>query len=106
MVDFPRFSSVLKTESKLQIKRPGKSIEDNFDWQEDIISKIREWAFNSKINSLEAFRSFDKDFDGLISKQDMISSLQEYCLIKPEDLTQVRMDRLFRLLSFYKTETI
>ena len=68
--------------------------------------RIKTWCRASKINSLEAFRSFDQDFDGLISKDDMAKSLQKYLLMKPEEIVDTRLDRLFRLLSFYKTEMI
>ena len=71
-----------------------------------MIAGIKRWVKSSKINSLEAFRSFDQDFDGLISKDDMAKSLQKYLLMKPEEIVDTRLDRLFRLLSFYKTEEI
>lgn len=58
----------------------------------------------SKLTALEAFRSFDQDFDGLISKEDMAISLQKFLKVRPEEILNSRMDRLFRILSFYKTE--
>jgi len=60
----------------------------------------------SKINSVEAFRCFDKDFDGLISKKDMELSLIEFLEVKKEDISHIKLDRLFKLLSFYKTDMI
>ena len=81
-------------------------MEDSFVWQEHVISLIRQWAKSSKLNSLEAFRCFDKDFDGLISKSDMRQSLTEYLMMKPEDILDTRLDRLFKVLSFYKSEQI
>lgn len=60
----------------------------------------------SKLTALEAFRSFDQDFDGLISKEDMAISLQKFLKVRPEEILNSRMDRLFRILSFYKTEQI
>jgi Ca2+-binding EF-hand superfamily protein len=50
-------------------------VEDNFDWQEGIITKIKEWVTVQKMGSEEAFKSFDHDFDGLISMNDMRTSL-------------------------------
>ena len=81
-------------------------MEDSFEWQEQIIAGIKKWAKTSKLNSTEAFRSFDLDFDGLISKQDMKTALQKYLLIRPEEIVDTRLDRLFRLLSFYKCENV
>lgn len=71
-----------------------------------MIEGIIDWVKGSKINSLEAFRSFDQDFDGLISKDDMKKALQKYLMVRPEEITDGRLDRLFRLLSFYKTDLI
>jgi len=34
----------------------------------------------------------------------MRGSLEKYLLIRPEEIVETRLDRLFRLLSFYKTE--
>jgi len=81
-------------------------VNDNFDWQEKIIEKIRNWVKVAKVNSVEAFRSFDKDFNGLISKADMKQSLIDLLDIKPEEITDIKLDRLFKLLSFYKTEDV
>jgi len=36
----------------------------------------------------------------------MTLSLQEFLEIKPQEITQIRLDRLFRLLSFYKCDDI
>lgn len=65
---------------------------------------IQKWVNERKLGANEAFKSFDKDFDGLISKEDMKVSLKENMNLKPEDLYDSRMDRLFRIMSFYKTE--
>lgn len=75
-------------------------------WQENVCSGIRDFVKRSKLTALEAFRSFDQDFDGLISKEDMAISLQKFLKVRPEEILNSRMDRLFRILSFYKTEQI
>lgn len=58
------------------------------------------------MGSEEAFKSFDHDFDGLISKSDMRTSLIQFLKVKPEDINDPRISRLFKLLSFYKTDFI
>jgi hypothetical protein len=58
------------------------------------------------LTSLEAFRSFDHDFDGLIGRDDMRKSLVNFLKIKPENILDTRLDRLFRVFSFYKTDKI
>jgi len=55
---------------------------------------------------MEAFRSFDKDFDGLINKEDMRRSCVEYLKVPQHELTDQRLDRLFRVLSYYKNDSI
>lgn len=67
---------------------------------------VRQWVKNQKITSLEGFRSFDQDFDGLISKDDMRKSLIKFLRVRPEHILNTRLDRLFRIFSFYKTEHI
>ena len=63
MVDFSKFERVLGARAASQIPKPGDRVEDSFQWQEDVIAGIRKWAKTSKLNSIEAFRSFDLDFD-------------------------------------------
>ena len=48
-----------------------------------VIAKLREWVRVNQYRATEAFRSFDKDFNGLISKEDMKLSLIEFLDIKP-----------------------
>jgi len=36
----------------------------------------------------------------------MAISIQKYLKVRPEEILNSRMDRLFRILSFYKTEQI
>jgi Ca2+-binding EF-hand superfamily protein len=55
---------------------------------------------------LDAFRIFDQDFDGLISKEDMAASLIQHLSVPADELIDTRLDRLFRLLSFFKTDRI
>lgn len=48
-----------------------RTSEDNWDWQEEIIVKIRQWFKKENINVEEAFKTIDRDFDGFIGKQDL-----------------------------------
>jgi Ca2+-binding EF-hand superfamily protein len=105
MIDEPKLTGLLTVMVKSQIPTPPK-VEDSFEWQEAIIKKIKDFVSSSKMNSDEAFKSFDHDFDGLISKEDMKTSLVKLVQVRPDELNQARIDRLFKLLSFYKTDTI
>ena len=106
MIDLERFETVLRAEAPTQIPKPGKVISDSFEWQENIIKRIKEWVKKQKINALDAFRIFDQDFDGLISKADMTASLIQHLNVPADELIDTRLDRLFRLLSFFKTDQI
>lgn len=44
----------------------------------------------------------DADFDGIISKDDLKRSLLDILKIKPEKIVPTKLDRLFRLMDFYK----
>jgi hypothetical protein len=58
------------------------------------------------VTAIEAFRSFDPDFDGLISKADMTKSLIQNLKYRMEEISTERLDRLFRVLSFFKSDMI
>lgn len=79
---------------------------DNFDWENDVIEKIKNWVIQERITIEEAFKCFDKDFDGLISKEDLKQGLITIIQIKEEEIFPTKVDRLFRLLDFYKTGKI
>jgi Ca2+-binding EF-hand superfamily protein len=70
------------------------------------IKKIREWVINNKLGPVEAFRSFDRDLNGVITKESMKKSLIEFISIDKSEINNNRMDRLFKMLSFYKQNTI
>lgn len=59
-----------------------------------------------ELTAEDVFKSFDIDFDGKVSKRDMKAAL--VCLIKinPAEITDIRLDRLFKLLSFHKLENL
>lgn len=103
LVDFEKFSEIISIETQSQIPKPGRKLHDGFQWQEMVIGNIKDWVRNQKLTPVEAFRSFDKDFNGLITRQNMKSSLTEFLKIKNEEITETRLDRLMKLLSFYKT---
>jgi len=50
------------------------------------------------------FWYFDQDFDGCVSKSDMKVSLSKFCGVN--NVSDINIDRLFKMLSFYKTESL
>jgi len=51
----------------------------------------------------EAFKSFDRDFDGIINKEDLKWALMNILQIKQEEIMPTKLDRLFKIMDFYKT---
>ena len=50
---------------------------------------------------MDVFKSFDIDFDGKVSKSDMVQALSSLIKIPIIEITDIRIDRLFKVLSFY-----
>lgn len=63
---------------------------------------MREWFRTEKLTLEDAFRVFDKDFDSVISKNDLQSFLSEVIKCPKEDLTKARVNRVFKLMDEHK----
>ena len=50
----------------------------------------------------DTFRIIDCDFDGFISKNDLTQFLKEVLVIQSFEVTQSRVERLFKLMDIYK----
>lgn len=88
----------------LRLGNVGKqAVEDNFDWEHATIAKIKQWVLAQELTVEEAFKCFDKDFDGFISKQDLRDALTEILEINPKTVQPTKLDRLFQLMDFFKT---
>jgi hypothetical protein len=64
-------------------KTENQNVTDNFSWEYSIIEKIKQWVQAKNCTVEEAFKCFDKDFDGLVSKQDLVLSLKTLLEIPP-----------------------
>jgi Ca2+-binding EF-hand superfamily protein len=107
MVDYPNFLEVIQMSSANKgAAKKGDGQKDNFNWEEEVIEKIKHWVVNERITVDEAFKCFDKDFDGFINKEDLKWGLTNILQIPSEELYPTKIDRLYRLLDFYKTNTI
>ena len=98
LISYDQFLEVLRQENL-----DKASVEDNFDWEQDVIEQIKRWISSQRLTVHEAFKCFDKDFDGFISKQDLRESLTDILEINPKSVQQTKLDRLFRLMDFFKT---
>jgi len=104
LVDYPNFLEVIQISSAYKLKKGDMS--DNFDWENGIIDKIKMWIMTERITVEEAFKCFDRDFDGFVKKDDLKNSIISILKVKEEEILPTRIDRLFRLLDFYKTGSI
>jgi len=68
MVDFNNFMKVMK---KSGLDKLVEKYEDNFDWQVDVLHKIRQWYYKLDMSSEDAFRIIDTDYDRKINKKDL-----------------------------------
>lgn len=59
-----------------------------------------------RITIEEAFKCFDRDFDGYVKKEDLRWGIINILKVKEEEIFPTKLDRLFRLLDFYKTNSI
>ena len=104
LLPFVGFVTVIE-EGKAAAKTVSGRI-DGFEWEADIIQKMKEWVQNRGLNVEDAFKNFDADFDGFIGKEDLRGVLVDLLKIPEEQIHKSRIDRLFRLLDQYKTNTI
>jgi Ca2+-binding EF-hand superfamily protein len=67
-----------------------------------MIQKIRRWIADKRYTVEEAFKCFDKDFDGYISKTDLKQSLITLIEVPAAEIHATKVDRLYRLMDFFK----
>ena len=58
------------------------------------------------MNEDQVFKSFDQDFDGEVSKEDMRKSLQDFLKLKHQEISDLKLDRLFKLVSQDKSKSL
>ena len=101
LVDYKNFLDIIQSSAAKDLKK--NNITDSFDWENSIIEQIKNWVVSERITVEEAFKSFDRDFDGYVKKEDLRWSLINILKIKEEELLPTKLDRLFRLMDFYKS---
>ena len=92
MVDYESFWNTMK---QTAVSPPVIRVEDNFNWEYEMIDKIREWIKNEGITPEEAFKAFDRDFDGFININDLKWILTN--ILKVGDKTTINTSQLERL---------
>ena len=61
------------------------------------MEEIKAWVWRQNITFIDAFKTFDYDFDGQVSKTDFRKALVKLVGINPRDLTKQRLDKLFEI---------
>jgi Ca2+-binding EF-hand superfamily protein len=97
MVDYDSFLSTMKRSA---VTPNIVRVEDNFNWEYEMVDKIKEWIRVEGITVEEAFKAFDRDFDGKINIEDLKYILIN--IIKVGDKSSIvpsQLERLFKLLA-------
>lgn len=100
MIDYESFLSTLK---KTAVSAKVIRVNDNFNWEYEMIQKIKDWISSEGITVEEAFKAFDRDFDGFIDIEDLKWVLIN--IVKCGDKSSIKssqLERLFKLLDFHK----
>lgn len=101
MVDYPSFLDIMQCTTAAKMKKDGLS--DSFDWENSIIEQIKLWILKERITIEEAFKCFDRDFDGFVKREDLRWGIINILKVKEEEILPTKLDRLYRLMDFYKT---
>ena len=99
MVDYESFLEVLQITA---VTKEKERVSDSFAWEEGVVKKLRNYARKEKLTPEETFKVFDRDFDGKINQNDLRWVLINILKIEPEEIITTKLQRLYKLLDFYK----
>ena len=100
-INFDTFAEVLKYSSF-----KNNATQDSWEWENSALDRIRNWILRESITVEEAFRAFDKDFDGVVSLEDLKKALIEILKYKESEVSVSKMERLYKLLDLYKRDSV
>jgi Ca2+-binding EF-hand superfamily protein len=83
-----------------------KASNDSWTWETETIDRMRKWIKASGVSVENAFRAFDSDFDGIVSKEDLKSSLLTILKLTPQECDSSRVDRLYKLIDHFKRNSV
>ena len=101
LITYEAFLSVIK-DNDIE----PKPLEDSWTWENETIEKIRKWIHSENISVENAFRAFDVDFDGVISKEDLKVGLITVLKLQTKECPSSKMDRLYKLMDTFKRNLI
>jgi len=100
------YDEILKILKRSVIDNKVEVSEDNFDWQENLIQRIKQYTKEKNLSVEDTFRIADADFDGAVSKKDLNHFVREALKIPVEEITPTRIDRLFKLIDVFKRNSL
>ncbi|EGR32180.1 hypothetical protein IMG5_093040 [Ichthyophthirius multifiliis] len=80
--------------------------EDDWQWTNDVLNKIKQWYKNEGLSIQDAFRVFDQDFDGYINKKDIENFLLQVLKLSDKEIEPQRINRIFKLMDEFKRGAI
>ena len=101
LITYEAFLAVIKDNDR--DPRPHK---DTWTWENETIDRIRKWIRSENISVENAFRAFDVDFDGVISKEDLKLGLITVLKLQTKECPSSKLDRLYKLLDSFKRNSI
>ena len=101
LVDYATFLKVMK-DGDMDTSL-GK---DSWATEDQILDRIRQWIRTENISIEAAFRAFDRDFDGVLSKNDLRESLISVLKMEEGQLPSSKLDRLYKLMDTYKRDNV
>lgn len=100
MIDFKSFLRVIR---KTLFDNLDENSKDTFNWENNVIKRIRTWFKSLNMKSEDAFRIIDIDYDQIIDKKDLHRFLKDILQVPAEELSETHIDRLYNLMDLYRT---
>ena len=101
LITYEAFLSVIKDNDI-----DPKLHKDTWTWENEAIDRIRNWIRSESISVENAFRAFDVDFDGVISKEDLKLGLITVLKLQTKECPSSKLDRLYKLMDTFKRNSI
>lgn len=101
IVDYKNFLKVMKDN-----EMESTNHEDSWTWEKSTLNSIKQWINSQGLTVEDAFRVFDKDFDGVVNFKDLRSTLVTNLKFKESEIASSRLERLYKLLDNYKRNSV
>ena len=91
-------NTFVTTISKSLVEKMPEIKDDDFNWELEILFKMRNWQKKENLTIEDAFRTVDRDFDGELSRLDLKLFIIEIFKMEEKLLNEARINRLFKLM--------